>query len=203
MHTIKNNKDKNVCVITPTKSLLAQKKSRIIQNCKDRSIKIITHPEMYNSNDTNILAVMTQERVLRLLKKDESFSFDIVIIDEAHGLLHDDDRNLLLTSVIMILSKRNSKVIFKFLTPFLCDANNIKVRYADYTLKTYAVNEYIKTEKIYLAELCDGNSKFLSLYDQFLDKFYEISKLDKIDELEFVHRYSGKKILFISISLKI
>lgn len=193
LHTVKNNKDKNVCVITPTKSLLAQTKSRIIQNCKDRSIKIITHPEMYNSNDTNILAVMTQERVLRLLKKDESFSFDIVIIDEAHVLLHDDDRNLLLASVIMILSKRNPKVIFKFLTPFLCDANNIKVRYADYTLKTYAVNEYIKTEKIYLAELRDGNSKFLSLYDQFLDKFYEISKLDKIDELEFVHRYSGKK----------
>lgn len=193
LHTVKNNKDKNVCVITPTKSLLAQTKSRIIQNCKDRSIKIITHPEMYNSNDTNILAVMTQERVLRLLKKDESFSFDIVIIDEAHGLLHDDDRNMLLASVIMILAKRKPETIFKFLTPFLCDANNIKVRYADYTLKTYAVNEYIKTEKIYLAELRDGNPKTLCLYDQFLNKFYEYGELARCDEMDFVYRYAGNK----------
>lgn len=31
LHTVKNNADKNICVITPTKSLLAQTKARIVQ----------------------------------------------------------------------------------------------------------------------------------------------------------------------------
>lgn len=193
MHTVKNNRNKNVCVITPTKSLLAQTKARIIRVNGATRYKIVTHPEMYNKNDNHILAVMTQERVLRLLKKDEHFSFDYVIIDEAHGLLHGDERNTLLASVIMILSKRNPDTIFKFLTPFLCDANNIKVRYADYTLKTYQVNEYIKTENIYVAELRAGKENKLSFYDQFLNEFYDVKHLQRTNELRFVYEHSGEK----------
>lgn len=193
MHTIKNNSEKNICVITPTKSLLTQTKARIIRVNGEARHKIITHPDMYSKKDTHILSVMTQERVLRLLKKDENFSFDCVIIDEAHGLLHNDKRNTLLASVIIILLKRNPDTIFKFLTPFLCDANNIKVRYADYTLKTYQVNEYIKTENIYLAELRSDKEKKLSFYDQFLNKFYDIQNLQSVNELKFVNKYAGKK----------
>ena len=191
LYTIKSNKEKNVCVITPTKSLLAQTKTRILRANIASRIKIITHPEMYNKFDNNILAVMTQERMLRLLKKYEALAFDYVIIDEAHELLHDDDRNILLASVIMVLSKRNPDTIFKFLTPFLCDANNIKVRYADYSIKTFKVDEYIKTEKLFLAEL--RKDKQYLFYDQFLNKFYEIGRLEDESELSFVQKYAGNK----------
>lgn len=193
IHTIVNNQEKNVCVITPTKALLAQTRFRILQEKHLKQKKVITHSEMYNKNDEHILAVMTQERVLRLLKIDEKIRFDYVIIDEAHGLLLNDERNTLLASVIMILSKRNPKTIFKFLTPFLCDANNIKVKYADYTLKTFPVNEYIKTENIYLAELRTDKENKLCLYDQFLDKFHSVKDLKSISELEFVREKAGEK----------
>lgn len=193
LHTINNNLDKNICVITPTKSLLAQTKARIIQSSMTKREKIITHPEMYNSNDARIVAVMTQERVLRLLQKNNTVSFDYVIIDEAHGLLHDDDRNLLLASVILVLEKRNPDTVFKFLTPFLCDANNIKVRFADYSLKTYKVDEYIKTEKLYVAELRDKHAKEFNLYDQFINKFYKISELLGVSEWDFVCSNAGEK----------
>ena len=193
LHTLKKNINRNVCVITPTKALLAQTKSRILQEKDFSRVKIITHPEMYNKQDDHILSVMTQERVLRLLKLDDNVSFDYVIIDEAHGLLHNDERNTLLASVIMILSKRNPNTIFKFLTPFLCDARNIKVRYSEYTLKTYQVNEYIKTEKLYIAELRTGKEKILSFYDQFLNKFFLKTELSQISELGFVNEYAGKK----------
>lgn len=127
---------------------------------------------MYNGNEDRLVAVMTQERLLRLLQKVKNVSFDYVIIDEAHSLLHDDGRNILLASVILVLEKRNPDTVFKFLTPFLCDANNIKVRYAGYSLKTYKVDEYIKTEKLYVAELRDTHAKEFCLYDQFINKFY-------------------------------
>lgn len=123
LHTVKNNADKNICIITPTKSLLAQTKARIVQADKLKREKIITHPEMYNGNEDRLVAVMTQERLLRLLQKVKNVSFDYVIIDEAHSLLHDDGRNILLASVILVLEKRNPDTVFKFLTPFLCDAN--------------------------------------------------------------------------------
>ena len=172
MSTIRETSDKNICVITPTKSLLAQTKMRVVKDGVNRREKIITHPEMYNGNEERVIAIMTQERLLRLLRKVEDLQFDYVIIDEAHGLLHDDDRNMLLASVILVLEKRNPDTVFKFLTPFLCDAENIKVRYADYILKTYKVDEYIKTEKFYVAELRKTRTRKFALYDQFMNAFY-------------------------------
>ena len=193
LHTVKNNADKNICIITPTKSLLAQTKARIVQADKLKREKIITHPEMYNGNEDRLVAVMTQERLLRLLQKVKKVSFDYVIIDEAHSLLHDDGRNMLLASVILVLEKRNPDTVFKFLTPFLCDANNIKVRYAGYSLKTYKVDEYIKTEKLYVAELRDTHAKEFCLYDQFINKFYKIDELTTTSEWNFVNEHSGLK----------
>lgn len=191
--TVKSNEGKNICIITPTKSLLVQTKARISRACKNGQIKIITHPEMYNKRDNHILAVMTQERVLRLLKKDAALRFDYVIIDEAHGLLRDDDRNTLLAAVILFLTKRNPNTVFKFLTPFLCDSNNIKVRYSDFNPKDYKVNEYIKTEKIYLAELRNGYSDGLLYYDQFLNEFYSIEEMTEHSEIDFVCKHAGAK----------
>lgn len=194
MSTVRETSDKNVCVITPTKSLLAQTKMRIIKSGVKRREKIITHPEMYNGNEERVIAIMTQERLLRLLRKADDLRFDYVIIDEAHGLLHDDDRNMLLASVILVLEKRNSDTVFKFLTPFLCDAENIKIRYADYMLKTYKVDEYIKTEKFYVAELRKTHTRKFVLYDQFMNAFYNLGLPDGVDtEWEFVKRYAGEK----------
>lgn len=194
MSTVRETLDKNVCVITPTKSLLAQTKMRIIKDGIKWREKIITHPEMYNGNEERVIAIMTQERLLRLLRKVDDLKFDYVIIDEAHGLLHDDDRNMLLASVILVLEKRNPDTVFKFLTPFLCDAENIKVRYADYILKTYRVDEYIKTEKFYVAELRKTRTRKFALYDQFMNAFYNMGFPDEVNtEWEFIKRYAGKK----------
>lgn len=191
--TMKKAIDKNVCVLTPTKSLLAQTKMRVSQEGIPNRKKIITHPEMYNDSDKNINAILTQERLLRLLRKKEDISFDYVIVDEAHGLLHDDKRNTLLANVILLLEKRNPNTIFKFLTPFVCDASNMKVRYADYTIKTYQVDEYIKTEKIYLADFRKGKEKYF-LYDQFMNEFYKLDMpAEELKEWLFIKKVSSKK----------
>ena len=58
---------KKICIISPTKSLLAQTKKRIIN--KFGYMKIITFPDMYNDKDDEIVAVLTQERLLRLLQQ--------------------------------------------------------------------------------------------------------------------------------------
>lgn len=64
---------KKICIISPTKSLLGQIKKRIIDKFGYK--KIITYPEMYNEKDTEIIAVLTQERLLRLLQSKPKLKF--------------------------------------------------------------------------------------------------------------------------------
>ena len=186
---LKENKNKNICIITPTKSLLAQTKIRII-NAKINWIKkVVIQPEMVTGTEENLVAVLTQERLLRLLKMHTDLRFDFAIIDEAHGLLNDDNRSRLLAEVIVFLEKRNPEIAFKFLTPFLGDSNNLRIRFADINISEYKVSEYIKSERFYIYD--ERNSKVVKLYDQFINDFYAIGK-SKLKTYDFIYKHRGE-----------
>ena len=193
--------NQNICIITPTKSLLAQTKQRIVHAEIKWIKKIITHPEMYNEKDRTIVAVLTQERLLRLLRKDPNLSFNYVIIDEAHSLLNKGERDVLLASAAIILEKRNPNVIFKFLTPFLTEINNLNIRFTDYPHREFGqfyVNEYIKSERFYIYDT-KKESRELALYDQFMDDFYVIDSNISDDEASFVeNNRSQKNIIYLN-----
>lgn len=169
--TINQRVQGNVCIIVPTKALISQTKRRIMEANISNINKIISHPEMYLETDENLTAVLTQERLLRLLRKKPNLKFDIVFVDEAHNLLENDSRSILLALAISVLEKRNAKINFKFLTPFLIDTTNLSVRYTEYEAESFKIEEYIKTEKIFLYD--EKKSEKPKLYDQFLDDFYE------------------------------
>jgi replicative superfamily II helicase len=151
--TFKIKSNSNICVIVPSKALLEQTKNRLLNAKIKEKLKIVTYPEMYKESDENIFAVLTQERLLRLLKRNKDLSFDIVFIDEAHNILNSDDRNMLLASTLIVLNKRNQNTKLRFLSPFLVDSNNLKLAYTNYQVKEYKVTEYIKSEKLYLVDL--------------------------------------------------
>src|SRR5699024_6698350 len=194
---LKQNKEYNVLILVPTKALLAQTKKKILDS-KIQSIgKIITHPEMYMGNEQNITAVLTQERLLRLLQKNGKLYFTEVFVDEAHNLLKNDDRNILLATAIAVLEKRNSNVVYKFLTPFLIDDSNLKIRYTKYENEPYHVNEYIKTERLYLYDFRNENR--LKIYDQFLNEFYYLERKHYQNTSDFVIKESSEKnILYLN-----
>lgn len=196
LSTLSNNMNRNICVITPTKSLLAQTKMRIINDKISWIHKIVTHPEMYNDSERNIVSVLTQERLLRLLKMHPALSFDYIIVDEAHSLLNNDERNRLLASVIIILEKRNSETVFKFLTPFLCDSDNIHIRFTDIQMSSFSVSEYIKTEKLYIYD--ERKTKQLILYDQFVDNYFVVNQLNANDVEFIIHNSSSKNIIYLN-----
>lgn len=189
-------KNKNICIITPTKSLLAQTKLRIVNSEIKWIKKVITHPEMYNEKDPYIIAVLTQERLLRLLRKDPELAFDYVIVDEAHSLLGKGERDILLASVVVILEKRNSKTVFKFLTPFLNEVRSLDIKHTDIKSKEYYVKEYIKTEKFYLYDAKEG---LLQIYDQFMNTFYSVRSEKNVDEISFVEKNGvNKNIVYLN-----
>lgn len=198
LSAVKEYAGRKICVLTSTKALLVQTKKRIRQISKGIFSKVVVHPEMYNPNDTSCLAVLTQERLLRIFKKDPSLSFDCIIVDEAHEILEENSRSRTLANVIIIAQKRNPDVAFKFLTPFLTDSKNLKARYTTYDIEGFKVTEYIKTEKYYLYDL--RNHTGLKLYDQFLNRYLPLSENRNLGfEEDVVKAYSaGKNIIYLN-----
>lgn len=196
LNLIRKNVEKNIVIIVPTKSLLSQTKKRIMESIIDYPRKIITHPEMFEKISVEkVICVLTQERLLRLLRKNPTLNFDIVVIDEAHNLLEQGERAILLATVIMILYKRNNYTAFKYLSPFLLDQTNLKIINTDYQLDVFRITEYIKTEKVYIYDF--RNQKVAKYYDQFLDKFYKVNDELIHNEYELVLQKSeGKSIIY-------
>ncbi len=183
--------NKKICILTPTKALLHQTRNRIKKAFPSIN-KIIVNPEMYNSGDETFVAVLTQERLLRLLKENSSLSLDIVVVDESQNLFEDEQRSILLSFVIIILNKRNQGTVFKFLSPFVCDENNLNISYTNFSSIPFRVNEYVKSELVYLYNVKE--KKGLKIYDQYLDDFISIENEQKdLDSISFIRKYGSEK----------
>ncbi|VVH63661.1 Helicase conserved C-terminal domain protein [uncultured Gammaproteobacteria bacterium] len=194
IHKIEDNLDKNVCVIVPTKSLLAQTRKNLIKNSNIRRSqnKIITHPDMLNNILKKFIAVLTQERLLRLLQKHTNLTFDIVLTDEAHNLIENDSRDILTIQDLKILKKRNTNIKFYYFTPFLISPENLKI-FPNEELLVDKIHEFIKVEKYFVFDLT-SSKKFLKIYDQFINDFINIKSMTEIDNsFEFINKYAANK----------
>ncbi len=188
-----HKENENICIIVPTKALIAQTRKRLILGISNTEKKIISHPDMYVSGDSEFIAVVTQERLLRLLRKDNQLNFQSVFVDEAHNLLSNDSRSSLLAKTIILLNYRNSQTAFKFLTPFLIDSNNLNMRYTDVDIFEFKVDEKLKTERFHYIDFRTSGIKRLTFYDQFLNEYIESGETTYGNELTFLSSLSSRK----------
>ena len=190
-----DNLDKNVCILVPTKSLLAQTRKNLITNNQIRNSgrKIITHPDMLKNISDKFIAVLTQERLLRLLQKHQDLKFEIVLVDEAHNIIEDNSREILIIQDLKILKSRNPETHFYFFTPFLVSPGNLQIFSDQDELMTDKIDEFIKVEKYYTIDLNSSHKK-LKIYDQFLNKFIDARTHENIDsEFDFIQAYAASK----------
>ena len=131
----------NICIVVPTKSLVSQTRS-MVSNCLDSAeAKLIAHPgARYSLTGKNIF-VLTQERLAKLLSMDRNLSFDCLIIDEAHNLLEDEARSRLLANVIILAKARNSRMLVRYLTPFLFSVESLQLRLSSSLLQGCSIDE--------------------------------------------------------------
>jgi hypothetical protein len=190
---IQNSPGKKVCVIVPSKALLAQTKKSLLKNniIKENFRKIITHPDMYRESDEKFLAVLTQERLLRLLQKNKNLTLDLVLVDEAHNLLENNERSHLLAQVLLIIQNRNQDFTVNFFTPFLANVGSLKIRNHNVEIESLPVSEYMKVERFFAFDL---ETKDLYLYDQFLDRQFPITVDRRIaTDIGFVSAHKSRK----------
>lgn len=196
---IQKNKNCNVCIVTPSKSLLAQTKKRILKATGHK--QIITQPEMYSKSEDRVIAVLTQERLLRLLQLEKDLVFDMLIIDEAHNLLeksnNDSNRSILLASVIILCFSKNKDLVCNFLTPFLKSSDNLEVKYANIDFVSHIVTEFVKSEMFYFHDISDGHRL---LYDQYINKFIPIpgSESSNTDSEIVLSNADKKNIIYLN-----
>lgn len=198
INKVHSNLDKKICIIVPSKALLAQTKKRLLNNLSENGLtRIITHPEMYKGNEENFVSVLTQERLLRLLQKNPSLKLDLALIDEAHNLFGEkpygnkaDSRALLLAQTIMILKKRNNNVILNFFSPFVYDAKNLEIEHLDYKLDFLNTAEFIKTEKYFVCDI--KSDQKLKIYNQFSNNFIETKKTYQ-NEIQLIQSEKANK----------
>lgn len=198
MTCIESNPDSNICILVPTKSLLAQTKRRIISyKVIQKKRKLITHPEMYLKTDSNIVAVVTQERLLRLLQHDKALKFDYIIIDEAHNLLSSDSRANLLASAIIISKSRNMQCKFKYLTPFIINPSNLNISFINNKRTDFQVSENIKSEYYFYVDIASKSP--VQLYDQYMNDNYKINDDVFHSDIEFIKVWSAEKnVLYLN-----
>jgi len=103
-----NTDNIKIGVIVPSKSLLIQTFNLLKKENLEK--RLLLHDEMYD-NDKSFIAIFTQERALRLLKK-EDICFDILFIDEAHNIFKKDSRSILLSRFIKRNLQRNADTYF-------------------------------------------------------------------------------------------
>lgn len=203
---IDHTKFKKICIISPTKSLLAQTKKRIINKFGYR--KIITYPEMYSDKDNEIIAVLTQERLLRLLQNNPNLKFDLLVIDEAHNILDDfsdeNRRSVILASVIIICKKRKENLVCKYLTPFLRSKESLKIECLPNVDEWYSVVENVKSEIFYFYDLENNKKVLLDQYSTTKDKLIDLQVNELGDDEDVVITYcDNKNIIYLNSPKKL
>ena len=190
---IKRNKHKNFIIIEPTRALLSQMANSIHQSLPEK--KVIVHDEMYN-NDEEFVAVLTQERAIRLITKFNDLNIGIVCIDEAHKILGKDTRAILLSVLIKIL-KEDYNPRFYYYSPVVYDSNSFKINKRQqinevrikFNLKEPEIFEYKKDNSIYK-------------YNRFFSEHYKIGVgssyinyiTSKANNKNFIFLNSPKKV---------
>lgn len=181
--------DGDVVIIVPLIALLNQVRRDILNESKARGIKVkvITHHEMKASSTKKNIYVLTQERCLELIKKDNNFNPAQLFVDESHNLLKNNSRSYKLSEVIHLLKKRGT--IIKNFSPALINANSVKLKNDDTDL--IAVDS-IKDIKIYNYYIFFDRKKYLFLNNMRFDKNMLIDDNYK-DEYDYIIKNSLEK----------
>ena len=138
-----NYKQKIICILEPTKSMLNQVRNDILIEFHEiEKPKIITHYDMNFKDDEKIVLIMTQERLFKLIyDRKRNLKIDVLLIDEAHNIFERGSRAFLLAKIIYLLKNRNQELIIKYFSPIIDSSNNLKLKNdTNYILKQLKIN---------------------------------------------------------------
>lgn len=183
-----NSPTLKAAIIVPTKSLLMQTYKYVKTQLTDK--KILLHDQMYTGEESYI-AVLTQERALRLLEK-RSTHFDYLYVDEAHNLFEKDMRNRLLARLIRLSRVKNQACEILYFSPLVETSENLKVLGTS-TISEYRIENNIKIPTYYLYQ-----NKKASIYNRYFNKHYDLPGQYATPYIYILNKATDKNLLYIT-----
>jgi Superfamily II helicase len=185
--------EKKITIVVPTKSLLMQTYQSVRSAKLGR--KIIMHDEMFDDED-EFIAIFTQERALRLLNRKKCV-YDVLFIDEAHNILNNDSRSILLSRLIAKNKKLNNNQKVIYLSPLIENIHSIKIS-KEQNISSHVIEHNLKEPDLFELKL-DG---VVRLYNRFLDEFYTLDiqtnpfyyTISKSGDKNFIYNYRPVRI---------
>lgn len=193
INLIKRNSSKNVIIIEPSRALLAQMASNIHNVFPEK--KVIVHEEMYN-DDENFIAVLTQERAIRLITKHNNLNIGIVCIDEAHNLLDGESRSLLLSVLVKVLKDTYEPKCYYY-SPVIVDSDSLRFNKRQH-IKEVRINFNLKEPEIFVYK----KDNAIQQYNRFLDKHYDLGTGESYEKY-IIDSSNKKNFIFVSSPRKI
>lgn len=119
---ILDGRKKNFAIIVPTKALINEVSSKVIDDLKDmlaeKDYRIINSAGAIGLKQThNFILVMTPERLLYLLTEYRDFELGYLFVDEAHKISSKDSRSPFYYKVIDLVAKRSTGTHIVFSSP--------------------------------------------------------------------------------------
>lgn len=189
---IVSNKYHKICIVVPTKSLISQ--TYDLFRRLNLKYKIIIHDEMYN-NETKFIAILTQERALRLVEK-FIIKFDMLYIDEAHNLFEMNSRAILLTRLIRVVKSYNILCHIMYLSPIINDSNNLLMDNNE-DICEYKIIYDMKQAEYYIY---DYETTKIEKYNKYTNEYYDIGQMHGY--LSYVFSNCGEKNFLFAITPK-
>lgn len=190
-----NYKQKTICIIEPTKSMLNQVRNDILNEFDAiEKPKIITHYDMNFSNDERVVLVLTQERLFKLVyDRKKKLKIDALLVDEAHNIFEKGARAFLLAEIIFLLKNKNNELIIKYFSPIIDSSNNLAIKNDINTkVEQIKISPKLKVEKYYYYNVKEKREQ---IYDQFLNEFYTSNQLEIFDKYDYIISNASKKNL--------
>lgn len=182
------------CVIEPTKSLLAQTRDDVFKH--HPKTKVITHDEMYQ-REKSFIAILTQERAIRLLEANPTLSFSSLFIDEAHNAFEPDDRALLISRLIRESKFRDPSTRFYYFSPVIDDINLLSA-ISGFKVEGCKVSKSMKEPRYYLLD----SEGVMYAYNRFFNSFCTHSSYAGTWDC-LTNRATAKTLVFLSSPRKV
>lgn len=194
--SIKDNKKDNFVVVVPTKALISEITSELINELgdqlKNKNYKVINSwHEIQNESKYHYIMIYTQERFLSHLLNSK-MQIGYVFIDEAHKMFYEDTRSVYFYKIIDILNGyANIPKIF-FSAPLIANPDEFLKLLPTTLSKTYKVFEFspVNQQKY----IVDYDGKNIRIFNDLSSSFIEIY-YDKIDNfnLNYILRLLGNQ----------
>lgn len=193
---VMDGKKHNYAIIVPTKALINEVSSKIIQDLKgmlqEHDYRVVTSSgDIALTTPHNYIFVLTPERLLYLLISDKNLRLDYLFIDEAHKISSKDKRSAFYYKAVDMLSWRKPSPHIIFASPnipnpevFLELIPNAEIATDDRLASSYAPVSQMK----YMVDFVERKARF---YNPITKNFSFLTKLKDAATLQTVVFHVG------------